>query len=65
MLLITKVKAPGGSQPFAARFSPDGSRIAVGYNDTANVSVLPGRDLSLLFFPDISGVTNGDLGSVA
>ncbi|MFZ4439758.1 MAG: hypothetical protein ACOYOS_15125, partial [Syntrophales bacterium] len=62
--LVTKVKVSGGSEPIAARFSPDGSRISVGYNDTANVSVLSGRDLSLLFSPDISGVTNGNLGSV-
>ena len=61
--LVTKVKAPGGSQPIAARFSPDDSRIAVGYR-TTNVSVLSGRDLSLLFSPDISGVTIGHLGSV-
>ncbi|MEI7673109.1 MAG: caspase family protein, partial [Deltaproteobacteria bacterium] len=52
--------------PYAARFSPDGSLIAVGYyHDTANVSVLSARDLSLLFTPDIGGVTTGNLSSVA
>jgi WD40 repeat protein len=63
--LITKEKAPGGSQPVAARFSPDGSRVAVGYNDTTAVSVLSGRSLTPLYSPDISGVQNVNLGSLA
>src|SRR6185369_12336272 len=63
--LAAKVKAPGGSQPFAARFSPDASRVAVGYNDTTNVSILSGRDLSHLYSPATSDVKDGDLSKVS
>jgi hypothetical protein len=63
--LTVKVKAPNGNIPYAARFSPDGSKVAVGYHDTASVSVLSGRDLSLLFSPNTSGVDNGASGSIA
>lgn len=63
--LIAKAKAPGGSRPAAARFSPDGSRVAIGYSDTANVSVLSGNNLVALFSPDTVGVVDGGLSSVA
>ena len=46
--LIDKKRAPGGSQPVCARFSPDGKRIAVGFNDTSAVDVLSGEDLAVL-----------------
>jgi WD40 repeat protein len=41
-----KVKAPDGERPFPARFSPDGTKIAVGYYDTAQVTIFSGRNLS-------------------
>lgn len=63
--LVNKVKATGGSEPYTARFSPDGSRIAVGYADTSSVSIFSGQNLTLLFSPDTSSVTNGNLSSVA
>jgi len=63
--LTARVRAPGGERPFAARFSPDGSRVAVGYDDTANVSAFSGRDLALLYSPDTNGVKDGTLSSVA
>ncbi len=34
LTLLAKRSAPGGSRPFAARFSPDGTQIAVGFADT-------------------------------
>lgn len=34
LTLLAKRSAPGGSQPYAARFSPDGTQIAVGFADT-------------------------------
>lgn len=46
--LIAKEKAPDGNQPFGIRFSPDGGGIAVGYEDSLNVSIISGRDLSPL-----------------
>lgn len=54
--LLTKVKAPGGNKPYGVSFSPDGSKIAVGFFDSPRVSVLSGEDLSLLYEPDTSGV---------
>jgi len=57
--LLAKRKAPGGKEPFAARFSPDGARIAVGFDDAIAVNVLSGKDLSLVSAPDTSQATNG------
>ena len=63
--LIAKEKAPGGKEPSAVRFSPDGQEIAVGFDDTTAVNVLSGKDLAFRFAPDTQGVDNGCLGSVA
>ncbi len=63
--LIKKVRAFGGTKPSIARFSPDGSKIAVGHSDTSNVSVVSGQDLVLLYSPDTNGTKGGNLGSVA
>ena len=63
--LAEKAKAPGGARPCGIAFSPDGARLAVGYDDKAQVDVLSGQTLAHLFSPDTSGVDNGDLGSVA
>lgn len=62
--LVAKQKAAGGDRPLSVSFSPDGSRIAVGFEDSTRVAVLSGRDLSPLDAPDTSGVS-GDLGNVA
>ena len=62
---IARVRAPGGRQPFAAAFSPDGRRVAVGYADTMRVDVLSGRDLGFLFAPDTAGMNNGGMNKVA
>jgi WD40 repeat protein len=62
--LIAKKKAPAGTRPFSARFSPDGSKIAVGFQDTTAVSILSGRDLAFLSAPQTpSG--GGSLANVA
>jgi WD40 repeat protein len=63
--LLAKQTAEGGQRPFNVKFSPDGSRVAVGFDDSTKVDVLSGRDLSLLYAPDTSGVRNGDLSKVA
>jgi WD40 repeat protein len=57
LTLIQRKKAPGGSRPFSARFSPDGSRIAVGYGDTSRVDVLASDTLAPAYSPDTSNVT--------
>lgn len=54
---LAKKEAPGGGRPGSARFSPDGSLIAVGFVDTLNVDVLSGKDLTLRYSPSTSGAT--------
>jgi WD40 repeat protein len=63
--LIAKQAAPGGKQPFFARFSPDGRQIAVGFDDSTAVNLLSGEDLHFLSAPDTRGVDNGDLSKIA
>jgi WD40 repeat protein len=62
--LVTKQKLAVGKLPVSANFSPDSSRVAVGFGDTQKVAVVSSRDLSELYVPDSSGV-NGALASVA
>jgi WD40 repeat protein len=47
--LITKTKPPGGKQPFSARFSPDGTYAAVGFDDSSRVDVLLSKDLAFQY----------------
>lgn len=63
--LIAKKKTPGGSEPFSVSFSPDGTKVAAGFNDSTKVDVLSGEDLRHLYFPDTSGVDKGNLLSVS
>ncbi|MGI9107334.1 MAG: caspase family protein, partial [Pyrinomonadaceae bacterium] len=63
--LVAKQKAAGGDRPFSVSFSPDGSRVGIGFADSTRVAALSGRDLSPLYAPDTSGVNNGDLSKVA
>jgi WD40 repeat protein len=63
--LLGKRQAPGGKQPFAARFSPAGDTIAVGFYDSTAVNVLSGKDLSFLYAPTTQGVDHGNLATVA
>jgi WD40 repeat protein len=62
---IARRGAPGGKQPVAVRFAPDGARLAVGYDNSTAVNVLDGETLAFLFAPDTAGVDNGQLSSVA
>ena len=63
--LLRQVRAPGGERLYAVRFSPDGSKLALGYDDRARVDVLDGNSLKGLYQPDTSGVSSGDLRAVA
>ncbi|MBI5887638.1 MAG: caspase family protein [Deltaproteobacteria bacterium] len=63
--LIIKVKPPDAGQVFSTAFSPDGSKISVGFNDSLKVNVLSGKDLSHLYSPDTSDLTNGNLAVTA
>ena len=61
---IRKVKTKGGKEPYGVSFSPDSSKIAVGFHDSTKVDVYSGKDLSYLYSPDTVGVDNGSLISV-
>ena len=61
----TSTRPGGGQRPFAARFSPDGRRIAVGFNDSTVVQVLDAKTLKEVARPSTVGVDNGNLDSVA
>ena len=67
--LITKKRAPDGFRPVSARFSPDGSNIAVTFYDppylNTKLDVLSGRDLSNQYSPDMRGLAKGILRPVS
>jgi len=64
---------PTTSQPFHIAFSPDGSRIAVGFVDRINVDILDGATLqhlgshapSGLFVPSVGGVLQVNIGGLS
>ncbi|HXJ92195.1 MAG TPA: caspase family protein [Terriglobia bacterium] len=60
-----KQKLAGGNRPHSVVFSPDGSKIAVGFHHMSTVNVLSALDLRLIAAPDTRGVTNGDLSAAA
>lgn len=47
--------------PGAARFSPDGALVAIGYQGRARIDIRAGADLRLLYQADVSDVHAGDL----
>ncbi|HSS20367.1 MAG TPA: caspase family protein [Pyrinomonadaceae bacterium] len=57
MHLIAKSDAGGGKAPFVVRFTPDGSKVAVGYDDSDRVEVLSGITLAHLFSADTTGIS--------
>ncbi len=61
---IAEIPGRNGKMPVSASFSPDGSRIAVGYGDSTEIDVFSGADLSYLFSPDNKGLDNGVLNRV-
>ena len=55
--LIAKKATTGGRESYTVSFSPDSSKLAVGYADSTKVDVLSGYDLSYLYSPDTTGAT--------
>lgn len=51
-------------RPFSAAFSPDGTRVAVGYQDSDGVVVLSAKNLKELFRPKSIGAPANGLSSV-
>jgi WD40 repeat protein len=71
--LLKAQAMPEQRKPLGLAFSPDGSRIAIGYGEPEGddppwqpaVDVLSAQDLAVLFRPDLGGVANGALWRVA
>jgi WD40 repeat protein len=63
--LLEKVRTHGGKGAHSARFSPDGTLIAVGFRASPKIDVYSSKDLSYLYSPDTSGIEDGDLRAVA
>jgi WD40 repeat protein len=59
-----KMKAFSGARPLGLAMSPDGERLAVGYDDSARVDLLAASDLRLLAGPDTTGL-HGAVGRLA
>lgn len=55
--LLERKRSPGGNKPLSVSFSPDGLKVAIGYDDSTRVDVLSGQDLSLLYFRDTKGTS--------
>jgi WD domain, G-beta repeat len=60
-----KVKVPGGKEPFSVRFSPNGTKIAVGFFNSTRVDVLSGANLNQLYSHDTTGVATAKLFAVS
>ncbi len=56
---------PAAERPYAARLSPKGRYIAVGFADSTTVQVLEAETLAEVARPSSAGVDNGDVSSVA
>jgi WD40 repeat protein len=63
--LISKRWTPNNQLPFSVAFSPDDTKVAVGYNDVPGVDIFSGQNLDYWYRADTSMVPNGDLFSVA
>ncbi len=63
--LVAKEMPSGGKMPYSVSFSPDNSKIAVGFANSINVNVLSGNDLSLLYSPDTGDIQKGTLFAVS
>ncbi|MGH8557412.1 MAG: WD40 repeat domain-containing protein [Methylococcales bacterium] len=61
---IAVQRAPGGTLPYSAVFSPDGRKIAVGFENSPAVNVLAAGDLHFLYAADSRGIDNGSLSKV-
>ena len=56
--IIAETKALGGKRPVQVSFSPNGEKIAVGFDDSLQVHVLSGKDLSFLYAPETPKISN-------
>lgn len=61
----TGKQAIGGRQPYGISYSPDGTKLAVGYGDALRVDILSSRDLAPLYSASTAGLTGDCTSSVA
>jgi WD40 repeat protein len=57
-------KVTSGAQPHRIAFSPDGTMLAVGFEDVATVDLFDGHSLTPLPRPNVDGLDNGNLSNV-
>jgi WD40 repeat protein len=62
--LVAPRIAPGGDQPIRIAFNPDGTILAVGYEDEATVDLFDGHSLKPLPRPNVDGLHDGNLNNV-
>ncbi len=63
--LVAEQHLPPEDKPAFARFSPDGSRIALGYNDVARIGIFSATDLSRLVSPDVPKAKGNNMPAVS
>jgi WD40 repeat protein len=64
-LLVPPRKTTGGDRPFRIAFSPDGTKLAVGYDGAATVDLFDGHSLAPLPGPNVDGLRTGNLNNVS
>jgi WD40 repeat protein len=57
--IVPPRKTTGGADPFKIAFSPDGTKLAVGYVDKATIDLLDGHSLAPLPGPNTNGLDDG------
>jgi WD40 repeat protein len=62
---VTIIATLGGLRPYGIAFNPDGSRLVIGYDDSAAVDLLDGRTFRVLPGPNLDGIHNGTLNTIA
>lgn len=63
--LIKKIRTTSGDKPHSARFSPDGTLVAVGFEDTTAVEIRSGSDLAFVHTPATRGIKGLGLAQTA
>jgi WD40 repeat protein len=62
---LLRVPTDMGAQPFRIRFSPDGSALAVGFNNRLGIEVRNSTTLAVSARPDVAGLDGSNLSRVA
>ena len=63
--LVATQETLSGRLPLLLAFRPDGKVLAIGYDDKPSVNLLDGHSLARLAGPNVDGLDNGSLSSVA